>query len=498
MGGVWVTLSSAILYPFAMLSSFSAPALLEKYGAKRVLLYSDIGFIFAAGLTAISSRGAIVLGRAVMGVGVGLSGVAVSPLLAEVSPAAQRGRIGAIHQLMIAIGSLLSSILGYAFCSYVRHGWKVANLVLALPAAIQLVLHDHVPQSPRWLLRKDFVREAEAVLRRFMDADTANDELHSMARDVQGPQHSVSGGSSSLVMGSPHEPSNARFLGDQASARVRSASRRDQTWMDVMALGRVAVVGLGLTVFQALSGVNIVVGFSTMPFRSAGLSEPILGTLLVSAANVATTVLCSRFLDYLGRRALLLASTSIMTGSLLLAGFVILTVENEVVLHVFAIFALVAYIFGFALGVGPATWVVVTEIIPTELRSKAMCLFIGSNWLANTAVVGLTQVAINGLGGCALTADPADEDACSDEKQMRGVSLLFILVSSICAAEAAFVFLYVPETKNLSLEEISRRFRKGNEGPRKIAEPQGDSSTFSLLAEEQEWDIDSPNGSDSR
>mmetsp|Transcript_21662 Transcript_21662/g.66322 ORF Transcript_21662/g.66322 Transcript_21662/m.66322 type:complete len:324 (-) Transcript_21662:453-1424(-) len=281
---------------------------------------------------------------------------------------------------------------------------------------------------------------------------------------------------------------------DRAAGRSYEAGGNDDkgaevqgpSWGDVFGLGWPAVVGFGLASYQSISGINVVVGYSTMLLAAAGLKMPIIGTIAVTFSNVVATIISGRTMDGLGRRALMLASSCVMTAGMLLAALALLAIEDEGTMDFLAIFALVAYIFGFALGIGPVPWVVMCEVVPSDLRSKAVSGFVASNWFCNCVVVGLTQVAINGLGGCALDASPdgdGDDDDCDNDKLLKGVGYLFLLLAVVCVTQTLFVAFVVPETKGVSLEGIQQRFRAGSAASATNNET-WDQQTRALLADE--------------
>ena len=136
-----------------------------------------------------------------------------------------------------------------------------------------------------------------------------------------------------------------------------------------------------------------------------------------------------------------------------------------IVQGVFAVMAVLAYVVGFAIGLGAVTWVVLSEIMSTHLRSKAFGLFVSINWGCNL-LIGLTTLtglanyfilyhcwyfifmlfsAINGLGGTEASMD----DEVSEDSQKEGVAYLYIIFAILCIICTAFIYIVVPETKGL-------------------------------------------------
>jgi hypothetical protein len=223
-----------------------------------------------------------------------------------------------------------------------------------------------------------------------------------------------------------------------------------------------ADIGIALFGFQALSGINSVIFYSTTVFAFAGVDDALLSSLLVGAVNLVATIVAFFLIDRLGRKTLLLIGSSIQVVTLSVAAVVLLTMNSNAKLQgIVAVVATLVYICGFAIGFGAVSWTVLTEITVTRIRSKANSIFVSFNFAINFLLAMFTLTLILGLGGGDSTTDkvchdltnPAHEAACGIEK--RGVAFLFIVFAGLSALSVAFVAKFIPETAGRSLEELA-------------------------------------------
>ena len=200
------------------------------------------------------------------------------------------------------------------------------------------------------------------------------------------------------------------------------------------------IVGIGLAIFQQVTGINTVIYFAPTIFQASGLSSAsaaILATAGIGVVNVLMTMVAIWLVDRVGRRALLLCGLGGMGISLcLLAGAFML--GSGPLLGYFTAASLTAYIGCFAIGLGPVFWLLISEIFPMAIRARGMSAATIANWLANL-VVALTFL------------DLAD---------LMGHAGVFLLYAAMTFGGLAFAYALVPETKGLSLEAVQALWAK--------------------------------------
>ncbi len=201
-------------------------------------------------------------------------------------------------------------------------------------------------------------------------------------------------------------------------------------------------IGIGLAVFQQVTGINTVIYYAPTIFQFAGFksaSSAILATVGVGVVNMLMTVVAIRMIDRVGRRPLLLTGLAGMVVSLGILGLVFALPGQQNIVGLIAAGSLMLYVASFAIGLGPVFWLLISEIYPLKIRGLAMSIATDANWGANL-IIALTFLTLIQLVG-------------------RPGTFWFYALSGIGAW--LFAYFLVPETKGRSLEEIEDHWRKG-------------------------------------
>jgi len=392
----------------AAIGAAMAGYLSDRAGRRRVILTAGLLFI-AGALVSAGAHGVAVLltGRFFVGLAIGVASMLAPLYLAEIAPASDRGAIVSLNQLCITGGILVSYLVGFAL-AHAAEGWRWMLALGAVPGVVLAIGMLVLPESPRWLAGHGRIGDAEAVLRRLRGTADVAGELSNLRTDL------------------------AREGGRLASASELLAPQ----------LRRPLLIGIGLAMFQQITGINTVIYFAPIIFQSAGLSSAatsILATAGVGAVNVIMTIVSIRLIDGLGRRQLLLWSLGGMTVTLLVLSAAFLLGASGGSAWV-AVASVAAYVGFFAIGLGPVFWLLISEIFPLALRGRAMSLATVANWSFNL-IVSLTFLdLVSGVGSVGT----------------------FALYAVLSLAALVFVSLMVPETKGRSLEEIEASFESAH------------------------------------
>jgi sugar porter (SP) family MFS transporter len=376
-----------------------AGALSDRFGRKIVLLLSAVIFAFSSVATALpNGLGEFVAARVVAGVAIGIASMLAPLYIAEVSPAAIRGRLVSMNQLAIVLGILVSYLVGWAMAGLGEGSWRWMFAVAAVPSLLFFGALFFVPESPRWLVKEGRRDEAAQVLAR---------------------------------LGEP--PSQLREI--ERVIAVESGSLRQ---LLEKGLRRPLLIGVTLAILQQVTGINTVLYYGSIIFTeqagAASTSAALWANVLVGAMNLVFTVVALFTIDRLGRKVLLISAAGGMGLSLTALGFVF-TAGSVTPSRVLAL--ILCYVACFSFGMGPGVWVVISELFPTRIRGRAMSLATVALWLA-CLLITLTFLSLVK----AFTAAGA-----------------FWIYAFMCACTVWFVWKFTPETKGKNLEEIEQQWK---------------------------------------
>lgn len=406
-------MSSALVGCIA--GAICAGMLAERYGRRPALIVASMLFVASAiGAATANGAAAFAAFRIIGGIGIGLAS-GLSPMyIAEVSPAASRGRLVAVNQFTIVIGMLLAQLVNLWIARpvppsldaaallqswNVQHGWRWMFLCGGVPAAFFLLLALTIPESPRWLSHHGRNAQASAVLERIGGADYAREVLDAIQaiRDD-------------------------RRAGDARRASLLAPEVRP-----------ILVIGVVLAVFQQWCGINVIFNYAQDIFASAGfnVNDALKYIVATGAVNMVFTVLALRLVDSWGRRSLMLVGAGALAVIYALIG-------GAYALHVMGLPVLLlvlAAIAVYATTLAPVTWVLLAEIFPDRIRAQAVALSVFSLWTA-CFVLTYTFPSLNARLG------PAGS---------------FWTYGLICAAGFVFILKRVPETAGVALEAMEER-----------------------------------------
>ncbi|HEY4941707.1 MAG TPA: D-xylose transporter XylE [Rhizomicrobium sp.] len=384
------------------------------FGRKGGLLVSAVLFFLGSvgsavpefGLGPIGGMGPaaltpFILYRILGGVGVGVASM-LSPLyIAEIAPPADRGRLVTLQQIAIVMGITIVYFVNWAIALQgdeawgLATGWRWMLASEAIPAVLFFALMLLAPDTPRWFVLRGHKDKALAVLRRITDEVTAQATL----KDIE----------STLV---------------------------EKTRPLMSFGGLVLLVGIMLSVFQQFIGINAVLYYGPLMFKNAGFGtdSSLAQTIVVGLALVVFTLVALVTVDRWGRKPLLITGAAIMAVAMFALGFLF----NAHAVGIWTLVAAVTYIAGFSLSWGPVTWVMLSEIFPNSIKSKAMAIAVAAQWIANLFVSWSFKIL--------------DGNSALNASFNHGFAYWVYGAMSILAA--LFVMRFVPETKRRSLEAI--------------------------------------------
>jgi sugar porter (SP) family MFS transporter len=370
--------------------------LADRFGRRPMVIVVAALFLVASLISAwAASTGMLITGRFLVGIAIGVCSYTGPLYIAEISPPESRGALVSLNQLLITVGILVSYLVDYSLADGEHWRWMLG--LAAIPAVVLGLGMLWLPESPRWLVKSGRTQSAMAVLRRIRRPEEVEHEF-------------------SLILAQPHE--------------------REGSWTEALAreFHPALIIGIGLAIFQQITGINTIIYYAPTIFQLAGLgtaAQSILATAGVGAVNVIMTIISLRLLDRIGRRPLLLTGIAGMTVSLITLGWVFRVPESPATGWL-AVASVMTYVAAFAISLGPIFWLLISEIYPLRVRGVAMSIATMSNWAFNLLVALTFLILLNSLG-------PAQT---------------FWMYAVLSVAAFLFSYRYVPETKGRALEEI--------------------------------------------
>lgn len=400
-------------------------------GRKWGIIASCAVFCLGVGLQLDTNWATFVVGRVIAGFGVGLVSCLVPMYQSECAPKSIRGLIVGLYQLAITIGALLAAIVLNATKNQQSHSsWRTPIAVQFAWAAVLSIGMFFLPESPRFLLKKGREEAGKIALGRLLTRSHDSPEVEAEYDEIMATL----------------EADRALGSGSYADCFRNTEGKNGlRTWTGMLLQG-----------WQQLTGINFIFYYGTVFFKSAGIANPFIITIICDVVNTATTIVGIQLIDRVGRRRLLLIGAAGMCLCEFIVAIVGVTaghVQPDHSVNLPAQRVLIAfvciYIAFFATSWGPVAWVVTGEIFPLHIRAKGMSLSVASNWLWNFGIgyatpylVNATTTGINGVKAANL-----------------GVKVFFIW-GSTCVGCFIFTYFFIPETKGLSLEQIDLLYRE--------------------------------------
>ncbi|OWK61781.1 Solute carrier family 2, facilitated glucose transporter member 12 [Lonchura striata] len=469
----------------ALFASLTGGFLIDRFGRRlAIIIASSLLVLGSLILLPYESYEILIVGRIAIGISISLSSIATCVYIAEIAPQHRRGLLVSLNELMIVIGILFAYISNYAFAS-ISHGWKyMFGLVIPL-GTLQAIAMYFLPPSPRFLVMKNNDEAARKVLERLRETSDATKELtviksslkdehqysfldlfrsknNMRARMLVGltlvffvqttGQPNILFYASTVLKSVGFQSNEAASLASTGVGVVKVVSTVPATFF-VDQVGSKTFLCIGSSVMaislvtMGLVNRNIHVNF-TKVCRSQSpedfsLQRP--GNFTVANASLKdlfASVASAERLSFdvqspdvartgeLNRTAL--AGGKSTTGSHMESG------EVPVVLKWLSLASLLVYVAAFSIGLGPMSWLVLSEIFPGGIRGRAMALTSSMNWGINL-LISLTFLTVT---------------------ELIGLSWVCFIYTAMSLASLAFVIMFIPETKGCSLEQISMELAK--------------------------------------
>lgn len=368
----------------------------NRLGRKKTLLIIGILFtISALGSAFANDPWVFAAFRFVGGLGVGASTVAAPTYIAEIAPAKDRGRLVSLYQFNIVFGILIAFLSNYLLSGIGENAWRWMMGVEAIPAVIYSLFVLTIPKSPRWLLSKSKRKEAKQVLQ--------------------------------II--NPDE--NVELLIDELSIQRENTQPGETIFIKKYRFP--LMLAFFIAFFNQFSGINAFLYYAPRIFEEAGLGEStaLLSSIGIGVTNLIFTLLGVFLIDKLGRRQLMYFGSIgyIISLSLVAAAFFLDWKGLAVPIFLFL------FIASHAIGQGAVIWVFISEIFPNHLRASGQAFGSSTHWVLAAIIPSLVPVLFSTIG----------------------VGVVFLIFAIMMVFQLLFVMFIMPETKGISLEELSKK-----------------------------------------
>ncbi|WP_372409918.1 sugar porter family MFS transporter [Streptomyces luteireticuli] len=397
------------------LGAATAGRLADRIGRIRVMQISATLFtISAIGSALPFALWDLAFWRVLGGIAIGMASVIGPAYIAEVSPPAYRGRLGSFQQAAIVVGIAISQLVNWGILNMADgdqrgkimgiEAWQLMLGVMVVPAVLYGLLSFVIPESPRFLISVGRTEKAKAVL---ADVEGKGIDLDARVAEIEHAMHSE------------QKSTFKDLIGGKAG------------------LLPIVWVGIGLSVFQQLVGINVAFYYSATLWQSVGIdpSDSFLYSFTTSIINIVGTVIAMIFVDRIGRKPLALVGSAGMAISLALEAWAfsaqaadgsLPTAQGTV-----ALIAAHAFVLFFALSWGVVVWVFLGEMFPNRIRAAALGVAASAQWIANWAIT-----------------------ASFPSLSEWNLSGTYIIYTVFAVLSIPFVLKYVKETKGKALEEM--------------------------------------------
>ncbi|KAG5554777.1 hypothetical protein RHGRI_012362 [Rhododendron griersonianum] len=402
------------LYLAGLTATFFASYTTRRLGRRLTMLIAGVFFIVGVILnTAAVNIEMLIIGRILLGCGVGFANQAVPLFLSEIAPTRIRGGLNILFQLNVTIGILFANLVNYGTAKIKGGwGWRVSLGLAGIPALLLTVGSLLVVDTPNSLIERGRLDEGKAVLKRIRGVDNVEPEYLELV-----------------------EASRVAKLVQHPFRNLLKRRNRPQL-----------IIAVALQIFQQLTGINAIMFYAPVLFNTLGFKDDasLYSAVITGAVNVISTVVSIYSVDKVGRRFLLLeAGVQMFISQTVIAVILGLKLKDSTSsslpsgLAILVVIMVCTFVSSFAWSWGPLGWLIPSETFPLETRSAGQSVTVCVNLLFTFVIA---QAFLSML--CHFKFG------------------IFLFFSSWVLVMSVFVLFLLPETKNVPIEEMTERVWK--------------------------------------
>jgi len=376
----------------------------DYFGRRSMLLCAAIAFLVGTCVITFANHiSTLIIGRFIVGIAIGLSSYITPLFISEISPSNKRGSLVLLNAITITGGEAIAFLIDYALTPL--HTWRLMFATCILPAILFFTGLLFVPSTPRWHISKGYTEKAKKTLKKIRATQNIEPELNQI---------------------------------------IQSLNRASGSWKALFSKNLLPILlfGIFLGILQQFVGINTVMYYGPIIFQNAGFhsaSAQILATFGMGLVNTVMSIIGVFIVDKLGRRKLLMGGLTLAGLSLLLIGHLFMVSHLTLFQKDLIVVLMIIYIAGYCISIGSLFWLIISEIYPLHIRGIAMSIATAIQWGANF-IVAMSFLSILNTFGPQIT---------------------FWLYGIVCFIGVICVFLWAPETKHISLEQIEFNIYNG-------------------------------------
>ncbi|EOY30695.1 hypothetical protein QUC31_020135 [Theobroma cacao] len=401
-----LTLFTSSLYFAGLISTFGASHVTRKKGRRMSILVGAVSFFLGAILNAAAMNVfMLIVGRILLGSGIGFGNQAVPLYLSEMAPAKIRGAVNQLFQLTTCLGILVANLINYATDKIHPWGWRLSLGLAAVPATLMFIGGLVLPETPNSLVEQGKLEEAKQVLVRVRGTTNVDAEFADLV-----------------------EASNAARAIKHPFRNLLQRKNRPQ-----LVLG-----ALGIPAFQQLTGMNSILFYAPVMFQTLGFGSgaSLYSSAITSGALVIAAIISILLVDKFGRRAFFLeAGIEMFCYMVALAITLALKFgegkELSKSIGYFLVTIICLFVLAYGRSWGPLGWLVPSELFPLETRSAGQSMVVCVNLLFTALIAQCFLVSL-----CHLKWG------------------IFILFAGLIFIMSCFIYFLLPETKQVPIEEV--------------------------------------------
>lgn len=408
-----LTTFTSSLYIAGLIASFCASTVTRAFGRKPSMLTGGVSFLAGAAINGGAKDVAmLIIGRILLGIGVGFANQSVPVYLSEMAPPKIRGALNIMFQLAITIGILCANLINFGTGHLTPWGWRVSLALAAVPAVIMTVGSAFLPDTPNSMIERGYLEKGRDMLQKIRGTNDVQLEFDDLVQASE----------------------NAKAVRHPWRNILQSRYRPH------------LVMAIMIPFFQQLTGINAIMFYAPVLFSSLGFGQDasLYSAVITGAVNVVATLVSIGAVDKYGRRLLFLEGgvqmfiSQVVIAAILGAKFGLQgTGKIDQGSAIVVVVIICIYVSAFAWSWGPLGWLVPSEIFPLEIRSAGQSINVSVN-LFFTFVIAQAFLAM----------------LCHFK---FGIFLFFagwVLIMTL------FVYFFLPETKNVPIEEMEQVWRQ--------------------------------------